>query len=91
MRRAHNHFANKPEEPQQARYQSPTGLLAVAAAMEKAGYEVILIDPQLQKDYEQKIHEEVNKGVLFAGMSVFVGLNILNARDLSRQIKSYSP
>ncbi len=72
-------------------YTVPTGLLAVSAALEKAGYEVVIIDPQIQKDYEQRIREQVNKGVLFVGMSVFLGLNILNARDLSRQIKSYSP
>ncbi len=72
-------------------YTTPTGLLAIAAVLERAGHEVVLVDPQLQEDYEQKIYAQVNKGVLFVGMSVFVGLNILNARDVSRQIKSYSP
>ena len=69
----------------------PLGLLTISAALRKAGYEVVLIDPQFENNYEEKIKTAVNKGILFVGMSVFMGPNLHNAIKISKYIKSFSP
>lgn len=69
----------------------PLGLLAISASLEKAGYKIVLIDPQFEKNYKRKIKAIVKSGVLFAGLSVFMGPNLHNAIEISTYIKSLSP
>jgi len=69
----------------------PIGLLAIAGALLKAGFEVELIDPQIQKDCLSAIDAALDDDPIFAGMTTFMGTNILNARDIAMRIKKYSP
>lgn len=69
----------------------PLGLLTISASLRKAGFEVVLIDPQFEKNYKEKIKAIVNNGILFVGMSVFMGPNLHNAIKISKYIKSFSP
>ncbi|KPA15297.1 Radical SAM domain-containing protein, partial [Candidatus Magnetomorum sp. HK-1] len=66
----------------------PLGLLSISSPLISAGFEVILIDPQIEKDYIKKIEIALKEPPLFVGMTVFMGSNILNALNLSKFIKS---
>lgn len=68
----------------------PLGMLAIASPLTRSGFDVILIDPQIEDDYMEKIERTVNDGVLFAGMTVFMGANIRNALEISKYIKRLS-
>ncbi len=70
---------------------TPYGLLAIAGALMAAGYEVLLVDPQIGDDPRVKIQEIIDDEVLFVGMTTFMGPNISNAVDLTRYIKEISP
>lgn len=70
---------------------APMGLLLVASVFEKAGYEVCLIDPQLMSNPMDAVAEEVKRGVLFVGITVFQGPNVLRAREISFLVKKLSP
>ena len=63
------------------------GLLAISSALKKASYEVLLIDPQFDENYKNKLKTVIAKGVLFVGMSVYMGPNLHNALMLSKYIK----
>lgn len=69
----------------------PLGLIAISASFEKAGYKVTFLDPQFEENYKEKIKEAIEGGVLFAGMSVFMGPNLHNAVEISKYIKEISP
>jgi len=69
----------------------PLGLLTISAALKKASYEVVLIDPQFEKNYKKKIKAIINGGILFTGMSVFMGPNLYNAIEISKYIKAFCP
>ena len=69
----------------------PMGLLAIAAPLSRSGYDVVLIDPRLEGDWEKRLKATVESGVLFAGMSSFIGQNLKNALSMSRMIKQISP
>jgi len=69
----------------------PLGLLAIAASLVSAKYDVVLIDPQIDKNYMQLIQNELKKGVLFVGMTTFMGNNLENTIEFSRYIKTISP
>jgi anaerobic magnesium-protoporphyrin IX monomethyl ester cyclase len=69
----------------------PMGLLAIAAPLSRAGYNVVLIDPRLEGDWEKRLKDVVQNGVLLTGMSTFMGQNLKNALSMSRMIKQIAP
>lgn len=69
----------------------PLGLLSIAAALTHAGFEIDLVDPQVDDDYERHIEEAVGRGPVFVGMTTFMGPNIANVRAFSSQVKALSP
>jgi len=68
----------------------PLGILAIASALAEAGYEVTLIDPQLEEDYPGRIDEALRHGPLFVGMSSYFGCNLRNGVELAARVKSAS-
>lgn len=70
---------------------APMGPLFIASVFERAGYEVRLIDPQLIDDPMAAVAREVEQGVLFVGITVFMGPNVLHAREISSLVKKLSP
>ena len=69
----------------------PLGLLAIASSLVRSGFDVALIDPQLEGDFMEKIEQKVCEKPLFIGMTTFVGTNIINALEISRYINKLSP
>jgi len=69
----------------------PLGLLYIAAPLIREGFQVELIDPQIETDYMKKIENAMAVPPLFVGMTTFMGTNILNALKISQYIKKISP
>lgn len=69
----------------------PMGLLAIASSLIAQGYEVELIDPQIEPDYMVRLRMLLAMKPLFVGMSTYLGENIKHAMELSRLIKSLQP
>lgn len=76
---------------QNASFGPPFGLLSIATALDTAGYEVIFVDPQVDDDYERMIDEALTDGVLFAGISTYMGSNLKNSVTLTERIKEINP
>lgn len=72
-------------------FNPPLGLLAIATPLIKAGFEVDLLDPQIEDGHMKHIEEAVSKGVLFVGMTTSMGANLINAVEISRIIKNIAP
>ncbi len=47
----------------------PLGLLTISASLAKAGYDVILVDPQFEENYKDTKKTLIDKGVLSVGTS----------------------
>lgn len=69
------------------KFSSPLGLLTIATSLIREGYEVVLIDPQIQQDYLSRIERESLQRPLFVGMTTFMGTNLKNAIMISERIK----
>lgn len=69
----------------------PLGLLTVSSALRKKGYDTIFIDPRMDDNYYDKIQQYIQEGVIFIGMSAYMGSNLLNAQELCQQIKRIAP
>lgn len=67
------------------------GLLSIAASLKAHGYSVEIIDPQIDDDYQRRLHEALALPLLFVGMSSYLGENIDHAIELSRFIKTTRP
>jgi len=65
----------------------PLGLLSIASPLRNAGFDVDLIDPQIDRYYYESITDQLKKIPLFVGMTIFMGTNIINAIELSKYIK----
>lgn len=65
----------------------PLGLLSIASPLLKSGFEVKLIDPQIETDYLKRLEREIEHSTLFVGMTTFMGTNIINALEISHWIK----
>ena len=72
-------------------YNPPFGLLSIASPLIHSGFDINLIDPQIEDDYMEKIELMISEKPLFVGMTIFIGPNIINAIELSKHIKKLSP
>ena len=70
---------------------APLGLLSIAEPLRENGYDVVLVDPQIDAHPREKIRKALETPTLFVGMTTFMGPNITNVRNLSGYIKSLSP
>lgn len=69
----------------------PFGLLSIASPLSRSGFDVNLIDPQIEDDYMEKIDLMISEKPLFVGMTTFIGPNMHNAIEISKHIKKLSP
>ena len=69
----------------------PLGLLCIATSLTDAGFEVVLIDPQVENDYIKKLDYEMQNEPIFVGMTTFMGDNIINLLKICNHIKNKSP
>lgn len=67
---------------------APLGLLAVAAPLLKAGYEVKLIDSTITPNFRKRVLEEV-RDALFLGISLVTGPMIRETVDVARAVKAW--
>lgn len=74
-----------------ANFGPPMGLIVIAASLNKHGYNVTLIDPQVDPDYLSLIRKALSEKPLFVGMSTYLGENIKHAVKLSQLIKEEHP
>jgi radical SAM superfamily enzyme YgiQ (UPF0313 family) len=66
----------------------PLSLLAIAGPLEKAGYNVKIIDANVEKDYKEKILNHLDQA-LFIGISSMTGYQIHNGLEIAKLIKDY--
>lgn len=74
-----------------SKFSPPLGLLSIASPLYKMGFEVVMIDPQIEDNYMEKLKQEIYRKPLFIGMTTFMGSNIINALEISRFIKRTLP
>ncbi|MBN2407211.1 MAG: B12-binding domain-containing radical SAM protein [Elusimicrobia bacterium] len=68
--------------------QTPFALVVIAPYLEKAGYEVRIIDIRTEPDYKDAIIDSIDDNTLFAGISSMTGSQLRSAIDASKFIKS---
>jgi radical SAM superfamily enzyme YgiQ (UPF0313 family) len=66
----------------------PLSLLAIAGPLEKAGYNVKIIDANVEKDYKGKILKYLSQTLLI-GISSMTGYQIHNGLEIAKLIKEY--
>src|SRR5450755_3046775 len=69
---------------------APLGILAVAAPLLAAGYEVCLIDSTITPDYKKRVLAEVSDA-LCLGVSLVTGPMIRETVEIARAIKEWNP
>jgi len=72
-------------------FHPPLGLLAISGTLQKAGYDIVLIDPRLEDNYLEKIDHNLDADTLFVGLSAYMGSNLLNLREVCQHIKKVAP
>ncbi|MBU1201521.1 MAG: B12-binding domain-containing radical SAM protein [Nanoarchaeota archaeon] len=70
----------------------PIPLMYIAAVLENNGFNVTIIDTNIEKDYIKKITDYIkNKKPEYVGISVMIGLQIISAKLISQKIKKTNP
>lgn len=69
---------------------APLGLLAVAAPLLNAGYQVSLVDSTITPNFKKKVLEEVTDA-LCLGVSLVTGPMIRETVDIARAVKAWNP
>ena len=69
---------------------APLGLLAVAAPLLRAGYDVRLIDSTIAPDYMRRVLEEVRDAICL-GISLVTGPMIRETVAVARAVKAWNP
>jgi len=69
---------------------APLGILAISTPLLNAGYEVLIIDSTITRDYKAAVMREV-KDALCLGFSVVTGPMIRETVDVARAVKDWNP
>jgi radical SAM superfamily enzyme YgiQ (UPF0313 family) len=69
---------------------APLGILAVATPLQRAGYEICLIDSTITPNYKKRVLEEV-RDALCLGISLVTGPMIRETVEIARAIKEWDP
>ena len=69
---------------------APLGILAVATPLERAGFEICLIDSTITPNYKKRVLEEV-RDALCLGISLVTGPMIRETVEIARAIKEWNP
>lgn len=67
----------------------PYGLLCIGTLLAEKGFEVTIIDPQVEKDFLQRIKENLD-GCLFAGLSVMTA-GVASGIQIAEFIREVNP
>lgn len=76
--------------PQAVFYTMPLALLALASALDRRRFEVVIIDGRLERDALARVMEAAD-GALCLGVSVLTGAPIHDALRVSRSVKARHP
>ena len=68
----------------------PLGLLSLAASLRESGYQPVIIDGALDRDYRRVIARETENSICF-GVSLLTGPMIREAVDVSRMVRQARP
>src|SRR6195952_6088757 len=69
---------------------APLGILAVSTPLERAGYEICLIDSTITPNFEERVLEEV-KDALCLGISLVTGPMIRETVAIAKAVKAWNP
>src|SRR6201990_3627843 len=69
---------------------APLGILAVATPLERAGFEICLIDSTITPNYKKRVLEEV-RDALCLGISLVTGPMIRETAEIARAVKQWNP
>jgi radical SAM superfamily enzyme YgiQ (UPF0313 family) len=68
----------------------PLDILSVSAFPEKKGYEVVIIDASVTKDYEQRVLEECEDAICFGTTSI-LGYQVYHCNQIEKTVKERFP
>ncbi len=68
----------------------PLGLLSLAASLHESGYQPVIIDGALDRDYRRTIAREAQDSICF-GISLLTGPMIRDAVEVSRMVRQLHP
>ena len=81
--------AHKFGGPVQPRIELPQSLLTIATPLDRAGYNIRIIDQRLESCWREILSEEVRKAPICVGISAMTGPQIRNALDASRLVRQH--
>jgi radical SAM superfamily enzyme YgiQ (UPF0313 family) len=76
--------------PKSVFYTMPLALVAVASALDRRRYEVVVVDGRLEDDSAARLIREC-EGALLLGVSVLTGAPLRDALDATRRVKQAHP
>jgi radical SAM superfamily enzyme YgiQ (UPF0313 family) len=69
------------------RYDPPISIINLGGFIRDHGYEVVILDTQVEPDYKSRIRDLISEKPLAIGLSVIIGMFTKNAITLTRWIK----
>jgi anaerobic magnesium-protoporphyrin IX monomethyl ester cyclase len=69
--------------------QTPFSLLTIAPYLERAGYDVEIVDVRTTPNWGQTLREKIGQGTVFVGITSMTGSQITNAVEVSRYVKEH--
>ncbi len=74
----------------QPRIELPLGLLAIASPLDRAGYEVRIIDQRVDEHWKTRLSEAIKKKPICVGITSMTGPQIKNGLEASRLVRQQS-
>jgi anaerobic magnesium-protoporphyrin IX monomethyl ester cyclase len=74
----------------QPRIELPLGLLAIASPLDRAGYEVSIIDQRVDEHWKERLTKEIRKKPICVGVTSMTGPQIKNGLEASRLVRQQS-
>jgi anaerobic magnesium-protoporphyrin IX monomethyl ester cyclase len=68
----------------------PLGLLSLAGSLREAGYEPVIIDGALDRNFRETVANEIADCLCF-GVSLLTGPMIIDSIDISRMVRTLRP
>jgi len=69
----------------------PLNLLFLTSVLEKAGFDVNIVDQRLKENYKEIIKEHLNEDTAFVGITAMTGNQILQGLDIAQLVRDVSP
>jgi len=74
----------------QPRIELPLGLLHISTPLDRAGYDVKIIDQRIDKHWRKRLLEELNKNPICVGVTSMTGPQIRHGLDASHLVREHS-